>query len=52
MNRWLMRLAAVTLALLSTGCATTGGLPIDTSRSAKGQDSRVLFMAIGKSATV
>ena len=29
MNRWLMRLAAVALALLSTGCATTteGGLP-------------------------
>ena len=48
MNRWLMRLAAVALALLSTGCATTteGGLSIDTSRSAKGQDSRVLFLVI------
>ena len=48
MNRWLMLLAAVALALLSTGCATTteGGLPIDTSRSAKGQDSRVLFLVI------
>jgi N-acetylmuramoyl-L-alanine amidase len=43
---------ALTLALLLalTGCAsvstTPGGVPIDTSRSAKGQDSRVLFLVI------
>ena len=43
---------ALTLALLLAlaGCAsvstTPGGVPIDTSRSAKGQDSRVLFLVI------
>jgi N-acetylmuramoyl-L-alanine amidase len=44
--------ALVTLAtLLLSGCAglapqTSGGVPIDTTRNAKGQDSRVLFLVI------
>jgi N-acetylmuramoyl-L-alanine amidase len=48
-TRWL---SALTLGLLLAlaGCAsvstTPGGVPIDTSRSAKGQDSRVLFLVI------
>ena len=48
---WLMLLAAAALALLG-GCATQGmtttegGVPIDTSRTAKGQDSRVMFLVI------
>jgi N-acetylmuramoyl-L-alanine amidase len=38
-------------AVLLAGCATpvpttSGGVPIDTSRSAKGQDSRVLFLIL------
>ena len=38
-------------ALLLAGCAniapvTAGGVPIDTSRTAKGQDSRVLFLVL------
>ena len=44
--RWLaMLLAAAWLA----GCATVtteGGVPIDTSHTAKGQDSRVLFLVV------
>ena len=47
MNRWLMLTCALLLAL--SGCATTttpGGVPIDTSRTARGQDSRVLFLII------
>ncbi len=48
------RAAATLLALLLAGCAnlspptpvTSGGTPIDTSRSAKGQDSRVLFLVL------
>ena len=49
LTRWL---SALTLGLLLAlaGCAsvstTPGGVPIDTSRSAKGQDSRVLFLVI------
>ena len=48
-----MRTALATLGaaalLLAAGCATTtteGGVPIDTSRTAKGQDSRVMFLII------
>ena len=47
MNRRLMLTCVLLLAL--SGCATTttpGGVPIDTSRVAKGQDSRVLFLII------
>jgi len=44
-------LFAVLLAALLAGCATplpttSGGVPIDTSRSARGQDSRVLFLIL------
>ena len=49
MSRLTMLVSAFLLAL--AGCATpppttSGGVPIDTSRSAKGQDSRVLFLII------
>ena len=49
MKRWLMLTSILLLTL--AGCATptpmtSGGVPIDTSRSAKGQDSRVLFLII------
>ncbi len=41
------RLALAALALATAGCATTdGGIPIDVSRTAKGQDSRALFLVI------
>jgi N-acetylmuramoyl-L-alanine amidase len=46
------RLAAALCALALGGCAsgppttTEGGVPIDATRSAKGQDSRVLFLVI------
>jgi N-acetylmuramoyl-L-alanine amidase len=46
------RLAAALCALALAGCAsgppttTEGGVPIDATRSAKGQDSRVLFLVI------
>jgi N-acetylmuramoyl-L-alanine amidase len=47
--RTLSQLALLPLLALA-GCAsvstTPGGVPIDTSRSAKGQDSRVLFLVI------
>ncbi len=44
-------LFAALFAVLLAGCATpvpttSGGVPIDTSRSAKGQDSRVLFLIL------
>ncbi|MDZ7591136.1 MAG: N-acetylmuramoyl-L-alanine amidase [Rubrivivax sp.] len=44
-------LAGVLLAALLAGCATplpttSGGVAIDTSRSARGQDSRVLFLIL------
>ena len=44
-------LLIVASMLLLAGCAsvapvTSGGVPIDTSRSAKGQDSRVLFLVL------
>lgn len=48
----LVRRAAAWMALLSalvlSGCATTtdGGVPIDTRYTAKGQDSRVLFLIL------
>ena len=46
MKRWMWW--ATALLLLLSGCATTtpGGIAIDTSRSAKGQDSRVLFLIL------
>ena len=48
MNRLLMLAGAMLLTL--AGCTTTtttpGGVPIDTSRSARGQDSRVLFLIL------
>ena len=38
------------LAALLAGCSsvptTSGGVPIDTSRSARGQDSRVMFLVL------
>ncbi len=42
-------LVALLIALLLAGCAgmrTEGGVPIDTTYTAKGQDSRVLFLVI------
>jgi len=47
-----LRAALATAALALAGCAsgpptaTEGGVPIDATRSAKGQDSRVLFLVI------
>jgi len=51
MKRLAALLLAAFLAVLLAGCATprpttSGGVPIDTSRSAKGQDSRVLFLIL------
>jgi N-acetylmuramoyl-L-alanine amidase len=51
MNRLAAMLRVACLAALVAGCATpppttSGGVPIDTSRSAKGQDSRVLFLIL------
>lgn len=43
------RLALLLTALLLTGCATLsgpGGVPVDTTYTAKGQDSRSLFLVI------
>jgi len=46
------RLIALLLTALLAGCTTvpapvtSGGVPIDTSRSARGQDSRVLFLVL------
>jgi N-acetylmuramoyl-L-alanine amidase len=42
-------LAAALAATLLAGCAVTttpGGVPIDTSRTAKGQDSRAMFLVL------
>lgn len=43
-----LRLSLLASALAFAGCATTteGGLAIDTSRTAKGQDSRAMFLVI------
>jgi N-acetylmuramoyl-L-alanine amidase len=41
--------AALSAALVLTGCATVtteGGVPIDASKTAKGQDSRALFLIL------
>lgn len=40
--------AAAGLALLAAGCTTTteGGVPIDTRHSARGQDSRAMFLIL------
>lgn len=48
MNRLVNLLLAALCAALLAGCATTtdGGVPIDTTRSAKGQDSRVMFLIL------
>jgi N-acetylmuramoyl-L-alanine amidase len=51
MNRLATLLLAALCGVLLAGCATPvpttpGGVPIDTSRSAKGQDSRVLFLIL------
>lgn len=51
MNRAFALLLAALFAFLLAGCAapgptTSGGVAIDTSRSAKGQDSRVLFLIL------
>lgn len=51
MNRRSFLLLAAFVAALLAGCATpvpttSGGVPIDTSRMAKGQDSRVLFLIL------
>lgn len=50
-TRLLAAFFGVLFATLLAGCATpvpttSGGVPIDTSRSAKGQDSRVLFLIL------
>jgi N-acetylmuramoyl-L-alanine amidase len=48
-TRRLAALLCTSLALLLAGCATVtteGGVPIDTSKTAKGQDSRVLFLIL------
>jgi N-acetylmuramoyl-L-alanine amidase len=51
-RRFSLTAALVAWAFALAGCATgpvtstPGGVPIDTSRSAKGQDSRVLFLII------
>jgi N-acetylmuramoyl-L-alanine amidase len=50
-SRGVALLLAALLASLLAGCAapvptTSAGVPIDTSRSAKGQDSRVLFLIL------
>lgn len=39
-------LAAAALALAGCGTTTPGGVPIDTTHSARGQDSRVMFLVI------
>jgi N-acetylmuramoyl-L-alanine amidase len=43
-----LRLALLAGTLALAGCATTteGGIPIDVSRNAKGQDSRAMFLVI------
>jgi len=43
-----LRLGVLAAALAVAGCATTteGGVPIDVTRSAKGQDSRAMFLVI------
>ena len=51
MNRLAALLLAAFFGVLLAGCATpvpttSGGVPIDTSRSARGQDSRVLFLIL------
>jgi N-acetylmuramoyl-L-alanine amidase len=48
MKKTALLFAAWIVLTVLAGCATTtpGGIPIDTSRSAKGQDSRVLFLII------
>ncbi|MEO5733443.1 MAG: N-acetylmuramoyl-L-alanine amidase [Rubrivivax sp.] len=46
--RRLLGVAVASAALLLAGCATTteGGVPINTEHTAKGQDSRVLFLIL------
>lgn len=51
MNRRLVQSALLLLAAVLAGCAMTatttpGGIAIDASRTAKGQDSRVLFLIL------
>jgi N-acetylmuramoyl-L-alanine amidase len=51
MTRWLRAAAlplALGLALLAAGCTTTtpGGVPVVATHTAKGQDSRVLFLIL------
>lgn len=50
MTPWqhVLRLSVLAAALAVAGCATTteGGVPIDVSRTAKGQDSRAMFLVI------
>lgn len=48
-RRWLTAAVTAVAALALVGCATTtteGGVPIDTSKTAKGQDSRSLFLIL------
>ena len=49
MRRWMIRLSTGLLALALVGCATVrteGGVPIDTRYTAKGQDSRAMYLII------
>ncbi len=48
-RRWPRWLLGLSLWLALAGCATVtteGGVPIDTSRTARGQDSRVMFLIL------
>jgi len=43
---WRALLAALPLALAGCGTTTPGGVPIDTTYTARGQDSRAMFLVI------